>query len=293
MTDRSIGIIGLGIMGGAIAASLRRADFHVTGYDTDAARGQEAAALGVEIAADAAAVARASRHILVSLPSETALEATVKAIVSAAAPQRIVAELSTFTLEGKQRAHEALRAAGHTLLDCPLSGTGAQAKVRDLVVFASGDSAAIQTLRPAFDGFARETHDLGAFGNGSKMKYVANLLVAIHNVAAAEALVLAARAGLDPELVLKAVGGGAGSSRMFQVRGPMMAARRYEEPTMRVATWQKDLDIISAYARAVGSPIPLMAATLPIYAAALVQGHGEHDTAAVHAVLEKMAGGPG
>ncbi len=289
MTDRSIGLIGLGIMGGAIAANLRQAGFHVTGYDTDAGRCREAAALGVEIADGAGAVARASRYILVSLPTEKALDATVKAIAAAGAPQRLVAELSTFTLEGKQRAHEALRAGGHTLLDCPLSGTGAQAKVKDLVVFASGDTAAIQSLRPAFDGFAREIHDLGAFGNGSKMKYVANLLVAIHNVAAAEALVLATKAGLDPQLVLKAVGGGAGGSRMLQVRGPMMAARHYEEPTMRVATWQKDLDIISAYARSVGCPIPLMAATLPIYAAALAQGHGEHDTAAVHAVLEKMA----
>jgi putative dehydrogenase len=289
MTDRAIGIIGLGIMGGAIAANLRKADFQVTGYDTDAERCRVAAALGVEIAEDAAAVARASRHILVSLPSEKALNATVQAIATAGASQRLVAELSTFTLEGKQRAHETLRAAGHTLLDCPLSGTGAQAKLKDLVVFASGDTAAIQALRPAFDGFARETHDLGVFGNGSKMKYVANLLVAIHNVAAAEALVLGTRAGLDPQLVLKAVGGGAGGSRMLEVRGPMMAARRYEEPTMRVATWQKDLDIISAYARSVGCPIPLMAATLPIYAAALAQGHGDHDTASVHAVLEKMA----
>src|SRR5262245_2249243 len=182
MTDRSIGIIGLGIMGGAIAANLRQADFHVTGYDSEPARCREAAAVGVEIAADAGAVARASRHILVSLPSEKALDATVAAIVAAGTRAHVVADLSPFTLAGKQRAADALRAAGHILLDCPLSGTGAQARTKDLVVFASGDSAAIAALRPAFDGFARETHDLGTFGNGSKMKYVANLLVAIHNV---------------------------------------------------------------------------------------------------------------
>ena len=215
---------------------------------------------------------------------------TAAALVAAKLPRRLIAELSTFTLEGKQRAEQTLRAGGHVLLDCPLSGTGAQAKLKDLSVYASGDSAAIATLMPVFLGFAREAHDLGAFGNGSKMKYVANLLVAIHNVAAAEALVLGMKAGLDPKAILKVVPPGAGGSRMLEGRGPVMAEGRWAEPTMRVSTWHKDLKIIGEYAKSVGCPIPMMDATLPIYAAALRQGHADHDTAAVCAVLEKMAG---
>ena len=290
MTSRTIGIIGLGIMGGAIAANLAKAGFTVFGHDIDPDRRREAEAAGARLKSDAAGVAREAELLLTSLPTEKALDETAAALVAAKLPQRLIAELSTFTIEGKQRAHDTLRAAGHTLLDCPLSGTGAQAKVKDLSVYASGDSAAITTLMPVFLGFAREAHDLGAFGNGSKMKYVANLLVAIHNVAAAEALVLGMKAGLDPKSILKVVPPGAGGSRMLEVRGPVMAEGRWAEPTMRVSTWHKDLKIIGDYAKSVGCPIPMMEATLPIYTAASNQGHGDHDTAAVCAVLEKMAG---
>jgi 3-hydroxyisobutyrate dehydrogenase-like beta-hydroxyacid dehydrogenase len=176
------------------------------------------------------------------------------------------------------------------MLDCPISGTGAQAKRRDVVVYASGDAKAIKRLRPLFAGFARATHDLGAFGNGSRMKFVANLLVAIHNVASAEAMVLGMKAGLDPQLVYDMVASGAGNSRIFELRGPMMVRNRYDEPTMKVAVWQKDMAVIDAFAKLLGSPTPLFAASRPIYAAALAAGHAAHDTASVCAVLEAKAG---
>jgi putative dehydrogenase len=98
------------------------------------------------------------------------------------------------------------------------------------------------------------------------------------------------KAGLDPRQILQVVPSGAGGSRMLEVRGPVMAEGRWDVPTMRVSTWHKDLKIIGDYARSVGCPLPMMDATLPIYAAAQTQGHGEHDTAAVCAVLERMAG---
>ena len=290
MSDRTIGIIGLGIMGGAIAANLAKGGFTVIGYDPEPARRQEAETAGASLRGDAAAVAKDAPVLLTSLPIEAALDETAAAIATANLPPRVIAETSTFTLAGKERAEKILRDAGHTLLDCPLSGTGAQAKTKDLSVYASGDSAAIARLQPVFLGFAREAPDLGAFGNGSKMKYVANLLVAIHNVAAAEALVLGMKAGLDPRQILQVVPPGAGGSRMLEVRGPVMADGSWEVPTMRISTWHKDLKIIGDYAKEVGCPLPMMDATLPIYRAAQALGHGEHDTAAVCAVLEKMAG---
>jgi len=185
-----------------------------------------------------------------------------------------------------------LRAAGHVLLDCPLSGTGAQAKVRDLVVYASGDSASIAALKPLFSGFARQAHDLGAFGNGTRMKFVANLLVAIHNVASAEAFVLGMKAGLDPHQILDLISIGAGNSRVFELRGPLMAANHYggDNVTMKVSVWQKDMSVIGDFARSVGCPTPLFSATEAIYAAALSTGHAADDTASVCAVLETMAG---
>jgi L-threonate 2-dehydrogenase len=285
-----VGIIGLGIMGGAFAQNLVGAGWRVIGYDIDPARRRALARLGVEIAKDAGDVARQAKTIITSLPSPTALAATVAAIVKAKVPRRVIVEASTFTLEDKIRAEAALRKAGHIMLDCPMSGTGAQAKVRDLVVYASGGAAEIKRLRPMFAGFTRAVHDVGAFGNGSRMKYVANLLVAIHNVASAEAMVLGMKAGLPPQLIFDLVKTGAGNSRIFELRAPMMVKNDYDAATMKISVWQKDMDVIGGFARKIGVPTPMFDASSAIYAKARKSGHDNHDTAAVCAVLETMAG---
>ncbi len=285
-----VGIIGLGIMGGAFAQNLLAAGWRVIGCDVAVARRRALARAGVEIAADAGDVARQAPTIIASLPKPSALAATVTAIVKAGVPRRVIIEASTFKLEDKTAAEAALRKAGHVLLDCPVSGTGIQAKVKDLVIYASGGAAEIKRLRPLFADFTRAVRDLGEFGNGSRMKYVANLLVAVHNVASAEALVLGMKAGLPPQLVYELVRIGAGNSRVFELRAPMMVKGRYDEPTMKVSIWQKDLDVIGSFARDLGAPTPLFSATLPIYAAAMATGYAEQDTAATCAVLEAMAG---
>ena len=285
-----VGIVGLGIMGGAFAENLLAAGWRVVGYDVSAARRRALARAGVEMATDAADLARKAPVIITSLPKPSALAATVAALVEASVPRRVVIEASTFKLEDKAAAEAALHKAGHLLLDCPVSGTGLQAKVKDLVIYASGGSAEIERLRPLFADFSRAVHDLGEFGNGSRMKYIANLLVAIHNVASAEALVLGMKAGLPPQLVYDLVKIGAGNSRVFELRAPMMVKGRYDKPTMKVSIWQKDMDVIGSFARELGAPTPLFSATLPIYAAAMATGYGEQDTAATCAVLEAMAG---
>jgi L-threonate 2-dehydrogenase len=285
-----VGIVGLGIMGGAFAQNLHAAGWRVIGYDVSAARRRALARTGIDIAADAGDLAAKAPTIIVSLPKAAALAATVAAIVKASVPRRVVIEASTFKLEDKAAAEAALRDAGHVLLDCPVSGTGIQAKTKDLVIYASGGGAEIKKLRPLFADFTRAVHDLGEFGNGSRMKYVANLLVAIHNVASAEALVLGMKAGLPPQLIYDQIRIGAGNSRVFELRAPMMVKGRYDEPTMKVSIWQKDMDVIGSFAQALGVPTPLFSATLPIYAAALSTGYGEQDTAATCAVLESMAG---
>lgn len=198
-------------------------------------------------------------------------------------------ECSTFPIEDKQRNHDALAAAGVTMLDSPLSGTGAQALNRDLSVYLSGDADAAERCQPIVPGFARTGFYVGEFGHGSRMKHVANLLVAIHNVAAGEAMVLGMKAGLDPQLVYDVVKDGAGNSRMFELRAPMMVADDYREARMKVGVWQKDMRIIGAFATALGSPTPLLSASAGIYTAAMAQGLEAEDTAAVCRVLERMA----
>jgi 3-hydroxyisobutyrate dehydrogenase-like beta-hydroxyacid dehydrogenase len=286
----AVGIVGLGIMGGAFARNLAAAGWQVKGFDADPVRASELALAGVEIASSAGAVAQSAPTVITSLPTPKALEQVAGEIAAVKGKKLVVVEMSTFALADKEKAEKVLAGAGHVLLDCPVSGTGAQAKLKDLVVYASGDRASIAALRPMFSDFSRQTHDLGAFGNGSRMKYLANLLVSIHNVAAAEAMVLGMKAGLNAQKIFDVISTSAGTSRMFEVRGPMMVAGEYDEATMRISMWQKDLAIIGAFAKSLGVPTPTFDATLPVYAEALAAGYGPQDTGAVCAVLEQKAG---
>jgi len=279
--DKTVGVIGLGIMGGAISRNLRERGWRVIGLDIDAGRRTALAADGVEIAADVAHLVDAAPIVLLSLPSPAALRQVAAGIAAAGVSRRIVAELSTFSIEDKLSFQSAMSAAGHDALDCPLSGTGAQAVNRDLVVYASGRREAAEACAPLFADFAKKTAYLGAFGNGSRMKFVANLLVAIHNVATAEAMVLAMKSGLDPSDVVEVIAPGAGGSRMFEMRAPMMARDDYMPATMRVSTWSKDMAIIAEFARGLDVETPCFDATRPIYDEALSRGLGDMDTAAV------------
>jgi len=290
--DKSVGMIGLGIMGSAMSANLLKAGFQVQGYDVVPARRAALRKSGGMPRATLAALAARCEIMVSSLPSAAALGAVAGELAAAARRGSIVVETSTLPIEVKEAARARLAKAGVVLLDCPLSGTGAQARVKDLVVYASGPLAAYRRCRDVFDGFARAHRHVGVFGNGSRMKFVANLLVAIHNVAAAEAFTLARKAGLDAELVYRTVADGAGGSRMFQVRGPMMVANDYSDATMKVEVWQKDMQIIGEFARKLDCPTPLLSASAPIYNAAMAQGHGMDDTGSVCAVLGRMAGVP-
>jgi 3-hydroxyisobutyrate dehydrogenase-like beta-hydroxyacid dehydrogenase len=285
--SKTVGIVGLGIMGSAISRNLVERGWRVIGFDTDATRRSEAAQAGVTIAEDTAQVARDAPVIMTSLPSPAAVIDVAGIIAKSAPSPRIVAELSTLTIADKLRFEAILKEAGHIGLDCPLSGTGAQAITRDLVVYASGDSRAIAECTGLFADFAKQSADLGAFGNGSKMKFIANHLVAIHNVASAEAMVLAERAGLDPKMVVDMVGPGAGGSRMFQMRAPMMVERVYQPATMKVSIWKKDMAIIAEFAEQVGCATPMFTLTQPVYTEAMAMGLGDQDTAAVFEVLKK------
>jgi 3-hydroxyisobutyrate dehydrogenase/glyoxylate/succinic semialdehyde reductase len=289
--DKTVGIIGLGIMGGAIAANLMERGWTVIGYDVDKDRMAELAAAGMTRADSVEEVAKTSGYILTSLPSPAAAFDIADQIAASGQPQRIVIELSTLTIADKTRFFNILSAAGHIALDCPLSGTGAQARVRDLIVYASGDSDAIGRCTALFADFSKQSADLGGYGNGSRMKFVANHLVAIHNVATAEAMVLAQRAGLDLQQVVDLVGPGAGGSRMFQMRAPMMVSGVYEPATMRVSTWRKDMAIIGAFADELDCPTPLFTLTQPIYAEAMRMGLGDEDTASVFKVMNKPSAG--
>jgi L-threonate 2-dehydrogenase len=291
--DTVAGFIGLGAMGSALSAHLLAAGWAVTGYDIDPSRLAAHAGRGGEAATSPAGTAAGADVVVTSLPTAQALHdvaAGEAGLASAARPGLVVIETSTLPLAVKRQARDALAGRGTVLLDCPLSGTGGQALNKDVVAYLSGPAQAKARARPVLEAMTRAVHDVGGFGNGSAVKFIANLLVAIHNVAAAEALVLAERAGLDLAAVLTAVADGAGSSDMFEVRGPAMAAADYSGPGVTTTVFAKDLEIIAGFAKDTGTPTPLFALASSFYAAALAQGHADDDTACVHAVLRSMAG---
>ena len=281
-------MIGLGIMGSAMAANLVRSGFRVVGYDPvpDAAR-QFKRAGGIPLR-DARGVADAAATIITSLPSASAVVQVANELAQFGRKVTVI-ETSTVPIDIKEQARTTLARRGAVLLDCPLSGTGAQARMKDIAVYGSGDASAYRSIVHVLEGFSRVNYYVGPFGNGSKMKFAANLLVSIHNVAAAEAMVLAMKSGLDGALAFKVLTDGAGNSRMFQVRGPMMVKGDYSsDVTMKLSVWQKDMNAIADFAKANGCPTPLFSATAPLYIAATANDPMQ-DTGAVCAVIEKLA----
>jgi L-threonate 2-dehydrogenase len=267
-----------------MSANLVRAGFEVEGCDIVSSRRAALRRAGGRPVNSASRIN--APVVITSLPSADALHAVCRELKR----RCIVVETSTLPIDEKVKARDTLKRKGITLLDCPLSGTGAQARVKDLVVYASGDRKAFAKAQPVFPGFSRASYYLGKFGNGSRMKFVANLLVAIHNVSASEAFVLGMKAGLSPKTIFQVAGDGAGTSRMFQVRGPQMVRGRYRDATMKVEVWQKDMKIIGEFAAALGAPTPLFNASAALYNAAMALGYAREDTASVCAVLERMAG---
>jgi putative dehydrogenase len=169
MPASQVGVIGLGIMGSAISANLVKAGFSVIGYDTVAARRKALASAGGRPARSAKDLAGRAPLIITSLPSAEALAEVSAELTAAGNAGQIVIETSTLPIDVKRAAKRRLAVRGITLLDCPLSGTGAQARTKDLVVLASGGSGAYRKCIPVFEGFARAHYLIGPFGDGSKM----------------------------------------------------------------------------------------------------------------------------
>jgi 3-hydroxyisobutyrate dehydrogenase-like beta-hydroxyacid dehydrogenase len=289
----SVGMIGLGIMGSAMSKNLIEAGFSVIGYDVLPKAVEAFVAGGGKAAKSVGDVGSSTEILITSLPSASALFEVVRELAALPQAERIVAETSTFTLDDKSKAHRQLAEAGIVMLDCPLSGSGVQALERDVLVYGSGLKEAYDRCLPAFNAFSRAPHYLGPFGNGSKMKYVANLMVAVHTVVAGEAFTLARKAGLDPAQMFAVVSDGAAGSRALDVRGEMLIADSYLPiRTMPLELWRKDMRVIADFANSLACPTPMFSAAVPLFNAAVASGYGDQDTAAVAAVIEAMAGLP-
>ncbi|HEX3589606.1 MAG TPA: NAD(P)-dependent oxidoreductase [Pseudonocardiaceae bacterium] len=279
------GLIGIGIMGSAMATHLLAAGHDVVGHDTDPDRRAKLATTGGTAARSAAEVAATAEVVILSLPTADAVTHSCTEIAEAGRRGTVVVETSTMPTAVKFECRDRLADAGIDLLDCPLSGTGAQALTGDVVVYGSGDAAVFEATRPVLEAFSRSVRYLGPFGNGSVMKFVANLLVAVHNVSTAEAFALGIRAGLDRTVLWESIRVGAGGSVIFDKRGPLMIHDEYLPATAKVSMFVKDVGIVRDYAHHLNLPTPLLDVTASLYDRAEADGLGDHDAAALLTLL--------
>jgi 3-hydroxyisobutyrate dehydrogenase-like beta-hydroxyacid dehydrogenase len=293
-----VGVIGLGIMGGAMAKALISAGFPVAGYDIRTKQRADLKKAGGRTLKSAAAVAQVADILIFSLATSAALASVSAEIASNLATSRkikrrvLIIDTSTLPIADKENAQASLSRAGATMLDCPISGTAARMKEGTWTIFISGPSAACRKAGPVLEIFTKKTPYVGPFGSGSKMKFIANHMVAIYNVAIGETMTFARKMGLDAQQVwdLFATSPVIGNG-VFKLRGKFMVDRKYLPATMKVEVWQKDMQVIGDMAKSVDCPTPLFTTCMPIYTAAMGQGLSQHDTASVCEVLDAAAGG--
>jgi putative dehydrogenase len=287
----SIGIIGLGAMGSAMSEHLLASGYKVAGIDIDIKRCQAATKLGVEIT-ELNMIASSADCLITSMPSfDAALKVLSRSSPLMQSLQRktIIIETSTLSLRQKATLNNEVELSSGVLLDCPMSGTAHQAREADLVAYLSGDDSEAKMYATSFlESFTRSVLDLGAFGNGTLTKLIANHLVAVHNVAAAEALSIAHAANMDLPTVLNAVSAGAGNSRMLEIRGPLMIREDYIPAGMRVDLFLKDLGLIAELADELDVSSPLLDSAHQIYTIASGEGRDSQDTACAYSVMKTM-----
>ncbi len=295
MAKQMIGVIGLGIMGGAMAEALLGAGHKVVGYDIAPSANARLRKAGGRALASAGAVAQNADIVITSLPTIAALHDAAAKIADAKRGRRndplVVIEMSTLPVADKERAAATLRTAGAVMLDCPISGTAARMHDRTWSIYVSGPAAECELVDSILAVFADLRPYVGPFGHGTKMKFVANHLVAIYNVAYGETMTFARKMGLSSKRVYDLMANspvlGTG---VFKLRGAQMVKRQYTPPTMKIDVWQKDMQVIGDMAKAVNCPLPLFTACVPVYTTAMAMGLAKEDTASACEVIGAMAG---
>jgi 3-hydroxyisobutyrate dehydrogenase len=278
-----VGVIGLGKMGLPIARNLMERGFTVIGYRRSGS--PELTAAGGTTAASAAEVAATADVLLSIVPTAENVEQIIKGpqgTLSALQKGTIHIEMSTIDVDRKARLRDEVRASGGDLLDCPVSGSPGMVAPRLATTFASGDRKSVDKVSAVLDAISGPWVYTGAFGTGALMKYVANLLLAVHTVAAAEAMALARRSGLDLELVQKTLDNSIASSAIWQQRGPLMAERAWSPAPGPIRTLHPILEQIEDHATKTGLEASLFKAAKEVFDKALADGWGDLDIACVH-----------
>jgi 3-hydroxyisobutyrate dehydrogenase-like beta-hydroxyacid dehydrogenase len=287
----TVGVIGLGPMGGNVAGLLLKSGFTVVGFDLLPERMAALDELGLVKAESVTDVATKADILISSLPNVAALETVLDGVLAYEQPGQILIEASTLTVGQKLAAAEKLANGGKIFLDSPISATPPMLAKGMASIYVSGDEAAYKECVPVLEGFAKTNFYCGEVGNGSRMKLCANYLVHVHVTAAAECMTMGQKAGLDPDLIHRVLKEGAGGSKMFEIRGAMMAKSDYREGggTM-FEVYEKDASIITEFAASVRAPIDLYVSSRQKFSSAMALGLYHLDTSAVCKAIEMSAG---
>jgi 3-hydroxyisobutyrate dehydrogenase-like beta-hydroxyacid dehydrogenase len=288
----TIGIVGLGLLGHAIASRLIEAGHSVIGFDVLADRVSALGVMGGKPASSSAAVAQSAEAVCTLLPSLATAETAILGaggILAGARPDLAVIQMSTISPTLTERLAREVTARGLGFLDCPVSGTSSMVERGDGIFFVGGDRALFERWQPVLESVLARAVLVGQVGQAMVLKLVANLLVALNSAAAAEALTLARKAGLDLPLALDVLNASAAASSMLKVRGPMIV--RGEFPAqMKLDLFMKDIHLMQEAATAVGAPLPFTDLAERLYAAAQAAGHGGEDLAVVVTALDSAVG---
>lgn len=281
-----VAIIGLGIMGSAYAENLIAAGVEVFGVDPSADARTNLTTLGGTAHETPGSWLAECDLIILALLSPQVMKDVCRQLANSLKPDQIVLETGTFSLADKKEAHDILTVEGIHLLDCPVSGTGIQAKTGDILMMASGNASAISHALPFMAHFTKNVIKAGEFGMGSRLKYVANHAVALHNAAAAETLAYSDALGLDRDTTYTMLSTGAGQSKMSDLRMPLMMAKNYDPPTASLKMFEKDLSVIGADLHSLGLRTPLFDAVDTLYKTASTTLPETFDTASVFEVYQ-------
>jgi 2-hydroxy-3-oxopropionate reductase len=289
---KRIGIIGVGLLGSAVATRLLKAKFEVKGYDTRPEQSKALSAQGLIAAGSIAEVAADADAVFTILPSLQSVEAAILGaggLIETAPPNCTLIQMSTVSPDLTRRLANAAAAKALGFLDAPMSGTSAMVERGDCAIFVAGDRARADACRPIFDAIARKTVYVGEAGLASLAKLATNLLVGLNTAALAEAFVLAAKGGLAPAVLVEILKGSAADSKMLEVRGPLMASHRFD-PQMKIDLFLKDFKLMIEEGLRLGVPLPLTSVTQQLTTATATAGRGEEDLAAIITTLERLAG---
>ena len=288
----TIGIVGVGLLGHAIASRLIKAGHTVIGFDVLPDRVSALTAMGGKPASSAAAVAQSAEAVYTLLPSLATAEVAIlgaDGILAGARPDLAVIQMSTISPTLTERLAHEVTARGLGFLDCPVSGTSSMVERGDGIFFVGGDRALFESWRPMLESVLPRAVLVGRVGQAMVLKLVANLLVALNSAAAAEALTLARKAGLDLDVALDVLNASAAASSMLKVRGPMIVRGEFVAQ-MKLDLFMKDIHLMQEAASAVGAPLPFTDLAERLYAAAQAAGHGGEDLAVVVTALDAAGG---